>query len=169
MTKVLYAAKWISLLDSEQGDAYVQMGDGVMMVPLTPGGEVVFIEEYSPAYDKRVLYLPTGSIDSSESDERAANRELQEEVGYRTSQIELLGDLYPGIKYVQQRIRVFLVRDLAPSKLKGDEAWEITPTRLPLAELDNLIRSGRLQDSTVIAALFMARTHLFGDDAMEEH
>jgi hypothetical protein len=49
---------------------------------------------------------------------------------------------------------------LQPSKLQGDEAYEITVERVPLAQFEELIASGRLCDSSVIAALFLARNFL---------
>jgi ADP-ribose diphosphatase len=162
MSQRLCGDHWISLHRNEQNILYVQMGDSIMNVPVTPNGDVLFITEPSSAYDERVLFLPSGNIEAGESPAFAANRELQEEIGYRADQLDHLGDLHPFIKYVRCRMQIYLARHLEPSKLEGDEGpdWRIDVEPHPLSSFEDLIASGRLSDSTVIAALYMARNAL---------
>ncbi len=55
---------------------------------------------------------------------------------------------------------VYLARDLTPSRLEGDEGYDIRVERVPLAEFERLIAAGRLHDARVIAALYLARETL---------
>lgn len=160
MDKVLYQHPWMSLMEDEQGNAYIKMDNAGLTVPLTSHGEVVLINEYSVAYGQPVLYLPAGVVEPGEAAVEAINRELQEEAGFRAAQVDLLGELCPGIKYAQWKFYVYLARDLTPSKLQGDEQWEIRVEQVPLNDFERLIDEGRLLDSTVIAALYLARRFL---------
>jgi ADP-ribose diphosphatase len=164
MSQRIGGDQWIGLYKNASGILYIGMGDGdsVMTVPVTPNGDVLLITEPSPAYDERVLFLPSGNVEPGETPAEAANRELQEEIGYRANQLIHLGDLHPFIKYVRCRIHIYLGRQLEPSKLVGDEGPEgrIDMEPYALDRFEDLIAAGRLRDSTAIAALFLARQAL---------
>jgi 8-oxo-dGTP pyrophosphatase MutT (NUDIX family) len=156
----IFQHQWITICENERGMPFVRLGDGVMIVPMTPEGEVLLITEPSAAYDEDILLLPAGGVDSGESPSEAANRELQEEIGYRAGRLEYLGTIYPAVKYLNARLDVYLGRDLQPSQLAGDETWTITLQPVRLIDFENLISDGRLRDSSVIASLYMAQKFL---------
>ncbi len=162
MSQRLCGDQWIALYKNEKNILYVGMDDGVMIVPVLPNGDVLFITEPSPAYGERVLFLPSGMVEPGEAPAVTANRELQEEIGYRARQLRSIGNLNPFVKYVRSRQQIFLARGLEPSKLVGDEGldWRIEIEPHPMRRFEDLIASGRLRDSTVIAALYMARQAL---------
>jgi 8-oxo-dGTP pyrophosphatase MutT (NUDIX family) len=160
MSKLLYTHKWLTVRENDQGSAFVQMGDAVMTVPLTDDGRVLFINEYSVAYNNNVLYLPSGAVESGEPRALTANRELQEEAGYRVERLDFLGELRPGIKYARWRFFAYLGRGLKAGRLIGDEEWHISVELIPLDDLEKLMAEGRLLDATVIAALFLTRNFL---------
>jgi 8-oxo-dGTP pyrophosphatase MutT (NUDIX family) len=159
--KLLYASRWLSLYQGYQGIDYVAADDGVMVVPLTPSGYVILIQEPT-AYDGGAvtLVLPTGIIEKGEDAQASANRELQEEVGYTATCFNPLAQAHPWVKYLNVKLSIFLARGLIPSQLPGDEGYEIVPEYVPLNAFENLIAEGRLTDATSIMALFLARQRL---------
>ena len=160
MAELLFATKWIELLQNERGNAFVRMGDGVLMVPVTTNREVVLLREYSVAYGKNMFLLPGGAIDDGEDVEAAVNRELQEEIGFKAATINYLGDIHPHTKYLHWKFKVYLARNLSPSRLQGDEWWEMAPIRAPMRLLTAAITTGKIVDATVISALYLAQSFL---------
>ena len=160
MGQVLCGDRWMSLVQNDDGKLFVQMGDSVLIVPVTASGDVLLITETSLAYGARTLILPSGELEPGEDSADAANRELQEEVGYRAEQITALGELRPISKYVHTRCYVHLAQGLQPSHLDGDEDEIIEVEPVALAQFEALIDQGRLQDSSTIAALYLARRYL---------
>ncbi|NWG17334.1 MAG: NUDIX domain-containing protein [Chloroflexi bacterium] len=161
MGQTFYQDRWYRIYESgSPPTAVIQMADAVMAVPLTADNHVLFTNEYSPAFDARVLILPSGGIEAGEDPAQAINRELQEEAGYKAGRLDLLGILCPFIKYLNQHITVYLARDLQPSRLPADESFEIGVEAVPLGNVEALIAAGRVQDSIVIASLCLARTFL---------
>ncbi len=159
-TDILYQDLYLKLVRDAVNGIHIESYPGALCVPITDTGMVIFIAEPAPAYGEHVLTLPGGGIEPEEVPVEAANRELQEEIGYKALKIDVLGTLRPWEKYLKAEVHVFLVRHLVASKLHGDEIYEITTQLVPINDFERLIRDGQLHDSSVIAALYMARDFL---------
>jgi 8-oxo-dGTP pyrophosphatase MutT (NUDIX family) len=153
-----YQGRYFAIVVDGDGTEYVRTGDEVLVVPLTAQGEVLLISEPAPAFGGAALVLPGGETEAGEPFIDTANRELQEEIGFRAGRIDSLGELRPFSKYLTVRSFVYLARDLVPSRLVGDEGYDITVQPVPLASFETLIGDGRLLDARVIASLFLARS-----------
>jgi ADP-ribose diphosphatase len=152
-------SRYFALVADSDGVEFVRCGDGVLVVPVIDDGEVLLAVERSPAFGRNILTLVAGSVEEGEPLAESANRELQEEMGYRAERMDYLGELYP-FKYVASRQFAFLARGLTPGALQGDEAHPIGARRVPLAAIAQLCASGELHDSLAIAALFLAQQFL---------
>ena len=149
---------YFTLMADAEGVGYVHCGDGVLVAPLTAGGHVLLAVEYSPAFGREILTLVGGSVDQGESLEEAANRELQEELGWRAERLELLAELHP-FKYLDSRQFLFLAQGLVPGRLPGDERYPVRVRSVPLDGWMELCVRGELQDALAIAALSLAQRH----------
>jgi len=152
---------YFTLMADAEGVGYVHCGDGVLVIPLTADDQVLLAVEYSPAFGREILTLVAGSVDEGESPEEAANRELQEELGWRAKRIEFLGELHP-FKYLHSRQFLFLAQDLVPSHRQGDERHPVRARSIPLDGWMELCVRGELQDALAVAALSLADRHLAG-------
>jgi ADP-ribose pyrophosphatase len=157
--RVLYQDRFLTLLGDDD-KTYVHGKDGTQCVPLTDSGRVICIVEPSPAFGRDILTLPGGQIERHETPAIAANRKLQEEIGYYANQLDYLGELRPWIKYLRASIYIYLARDLTPSNLGGDGCCNLATELIHLDDFERLIEQGRLQDSSVIAAFYRARAFL---------
>ena len=170
MTITVHQGEYFSICLDADGNEFVCTGEEVLAVPLTAAGEVLLTIEPSPAFGEPTLILPGGQTEPDEPQDETANRELQEEIGYRAGRLEFLGELRPFSKYLTVRSFVYLARDLMASRLKGDEGYEIGVEHVPFSNFEPLIVSGRLRDARVIAALYLARSllesesHRVGDE-----
>ncbi|PJF22279.1 MAG: ADP compounds hydrolase NudE [Phototrophicales bacterium] len=160
MEKHYYQDSYFQLVGDESRAYFLRTHNGVLCVPLTDSGLVIFIVEPSPAMGVDILTLPGGGINPQEDLQTAANRELQEEIGYFANQLDYLGVVRPWIKYLDSAVHLYLARHLMPSKLHGDELHEIRTQLVPLADFQRLIERGELMDATTISALFLARQFL---------
>ena len=147
--------------EDAQGNQFICCSDEVLIVALNDKGEVLFNIEPSPAFNgEKVLVLPGGSTEPGEPHDKTANRELQEEAGYKAKRLAYLGELRPWTKYLTVRSHAYLAQDLARSEREGDEGFEVEIEQHPLNNFESLIETGRLRDARVIAALYMARNFL---------
>jgi len=158
---LICASEWFSIRrDAERGEYVASAGDEVLIVALNAAGEVLLAREPAAAFGEPVLILPGGQVEMGVSNAEMANRELQEELGYRAARLDSLGELLPWAKYLAVRSFVYLGRDLHESSLPGDETYAIGLERVALADFETLIDTGRLRDARAIAALYLARRYL---------
>ncbi len=130
-------------------------GSGAVMIIPVSKKSMFFIMEYAAAIDSYALTFPKGKIDQGEQILDAANRELQEEIGYKSSNLKHIYtiDLAPG--YINHQTHIVLAKDLSPSELNGDEPEELEVIEMPLNRInENLLKYNNI-DSRVLASLYI--------------
>ena len=66
----------------------VRHSGSVAVLAIQDDGKIVLVRQYRYPVDDFVWELPAGRLDAGESPEQAAQRELQEEIGFKASQIQ---------------------------------------------------------------------------------
>lgn len=154
---IIATHRWLSLCKGFGDEPFIKSSSGTMIVPVNDAGEVLFVIEPRRVDGQPVLSLPGGGLNDDEDPADSANRELQEEIGFRANKLDFLAILNPAMRVADWMVHIYLARDLVPSKLDGDENYDITIERFPLATFEELIQSKRLMDATVISTLYMAQ------------
>ncbi len=124
------------------------------VVPVTDEGKILMVRQYRNALERYTLEIPAGALD--EADEPGivcAARELEEETGFRCEKPEWLITLRTTVAFCNERIEVFVARDLIPSRQHLDEDEFIDLKAYTLEELQEKIFSGEIEDSKTVAAL----------------
>lgn len=140
------------LLSSPQG--------AVLVVPINDNNEVIMIREYAAGSESYELSLPKGRIEQGEAVLAAANREIQEEIGFGARDLQQLTSLTVAPGYMAHQTHIVLARDLYAHKLEGDEPEEIEVVPWPLASIDELVAREDVTEARTIAALYMTKVFL---------
>lgn len=142
-------------------ERFVKWPEGVVMVvPILNNETLLLIREYCAGIHAYNLTLPKGKADSNEPPLIAANRELQEEIGYGAHKLTLLRSLTNSPSYSSTHMHVVLAQDLYPSVLPGDEPEPIEVVPWPIAKIPELIMREDFNEGRSIAALYLAQLHL---------
>lgn len=88
----------------------IRAPDWACVVPLTPQGGVVLVRQFRAGVEALTLEPPGGVIESGQSPEQAAGRELLEETGY-SGRLESLGWVHPNPAILDNRVHLFIARD----------------------------------------------------------
>ena len=134
-------------------------GSGAVMVVPFIENDIIFIKEYAAAIDDYMITFPKGKIDKGETIEEAANRELQEEVGYKSGEIKLIKKLYLAPGYIDHMTYVVVAKELSVSSLSGDEPEELEVIRVHRDDVINFLDKNEIIDSRVHAALNIIENH----------
>jgi len=143
----------------------------VVILALDDSDRVLMIRQYRHPAGRELWEVPAGLRDvAKESLLAAAQRELHEETLYQARRWQTLVDYYTSPGFTDERIRIFLARDLVPpsaderarreaeraEKLRDggdDEETYIVAGWVPLAEAAELALAGKLHNGPAIAAV----------------
>jgi ADP-ribose pyrophosphatase len=131
------------------------------VVPFVSQSEVLLIRQYRFATGGTLWEVPAGKLDPGERSESCAQRELEEEAGYRAGRLESLGPMWASPGFTDEKIHLFAAFDLTsvPQRLEADEVIEVE--RMSFARALELVWSGELTDAKSQLALLKA-AHLVG-------
>jgi ADP-ribose pyrophosphatase len=123
-------------------------------------GEVALIHQFRFAAGGFIWEVPAGTLAPGEAPQACARRELREETGLDAAQWMGLGSILTTPGFCDERIHLFLARDLsdAPQALDHDEV--LTVSRVPFRRALEMVRSGDIEDAKSIAALHRAAAAL---------
>ncbi len=129
---------------------------GAGALPLFGDGRVALVRQYRHPARRELLEIPAGRIETGETPEECAAREVEQETGFRTGRIEKLAEFYSTPGFCEERLYVYLATDLIPSSQNLDHDELIEIVCLPLTEAVKMIERGEIEDSKTIVALLMA-------------
>jgi ADP-ribose diphosphatase len=129
----------------------------VLVVPMLDAQTVLLIREYAAGTDRYELGLPKGIVESGEDPLVAAQREIQEEVGYGARDLSLIRTVSLAPGYIQHLTHIVLARGLFPRRAEGDEPEPIEVVPWRLDELDALLERDDFSEARSIAALLLLR------------
>jgi ADP-ribose pyrophosphatase len=99
--------------------------------------------------------IPTGGK-AGETREQAAQRELQEEIGYRAGQLEWINSYYTSKCVCHETAHLYVGRGLEPSQLAPDETEFLEIQAFPFDEALRMVLDGEIMDSMSVIALLIA-------------
>jgi len=123
------------------------------IVPMKDDRTVVLIRQYRLAAGGFIYEIPAGKLHPGEDPRLCAERELEEEIGYRAGAIERLATFFTAPGFTDEVMHLFLATGLAKTvqKLDHDEVLEVI--EMPLEKAVAKIRDGTIRDAKTIVGL----------------
>ncbi|MEE9352279.1 MAG: ADP compounds hydrolase NudE [Thiotrichaceae bacterium] len=147
--------------EKRQYERLVSRGNGaVLIVPMLTNDTVLLIREYCGGTGRYELGLPKGKVEKGEEIIPAANREIMEEVGYESTNLEVLKVVSLAPQYMQHVTHIVLARELSPKREEGDEPEELEVVPWKLSEIELLLERDDFTEARSIAALYIAKKHM---------
>jgi 8-oxo-dGTP pyrophosphatase MutT (NUDIX family) len=129
--------------------------DWVNVVPLTADGKVILVKQYRFGTKELSLEIPGGMLDHGDTPARAASRELLEETGYAGDEPILLGKVNSNPAIHTNRCYTYLIRNVIfRNPPRQDTTEDIEVQKVPLSQIPQLIREGKITHALVIAAFY---------------
>lgn len=128
----------------------------VMMVPITEQGDILLVREYAAGTERYELGFPKGLIDSGETPQQAAERELKEEIGFGAQKLTPLKEVVLAPSYFSSKMTLFIAEQLYSEQLEGDEPEPLEVVRWPLAQAEELLTHLDFCEARSITALLLA-------------
>jgi ADP-ribose pyrophosphatase len=137
-------AKW-DLIDHKGAAAVVAVRED---------GKLLMVRQYRNALERETLEIPAGGLNGREEPtEAAAMRELEEETGYTCQHLVLLNSIYTTVAFCNEKIDIYLARDLKKGRQHLDEDEVLQVEAYSLEDLKQMIFECKIQDSKTICGI----------------
>jgi ADP-ribose pyrophosphatase len=130
------------------------------IVAIDADGAISLLTQYRHAAGGWLKEIPAGCINAGETPRACAERELREEAGLVARRWDQLGTIVTIPSFCDERIALFLARDLAGAERELDHDEVINVEHVPLEEALRMIRRGEIFDAKTIAALHLTSEFL---------
>jgi ADP-ribose pyrophosphatase len=133
----------------------IESRDWVNVIPLTADLQVVMVRQYRHGSREVTLEIPGGLLNTGDTPQEAAVRELLEETGYRAEDWTKIGVVSPNPAIFSNRCYTFLARDMKKvCDPLPDQTEDIEVVLVSLSDIPELIRKGEIDHALVITAFY---------------
>ncbi len=166
MSELFHDHGWRVVLESAtlpdgrvQRAARVGRADSVHILAFPTESTILMLREYRPYYGTSIWMLPSGRVDKESDSMIAAQRELQEETGFKANELTLYCTTNNS-ESLMMTSHYFIARRLVPSVLPQDDDEMIEVHTLKLEEaLQNVLSSKKVHTASAFALLRYMKEH----------
>ena len=169
-SKSVYRDRWLraradkcELPDGRIMEPYyvIEVPDWTNMVIITKEQRIVLVRQYRHALGTTTLELPGGILEQGESPKESAIREMHEETGYISDEVEFLMKISPNPALNNNTAYFFLAIDAEKlTDTKFDPFEDIVIETFSKDELKQLLEEGKLQHGVQQGAIYQAMIQL---------
>lgn len=137
------------------------LADVAMVLPITKDNQLIFVKQYKHGIGEVTLEFPAGRIEPSQRTKEASVRELREETGIVVAEDQLvaLTELWTEPSKSSVRVHCFLTKDVEITTEQSlEETEQIQLVKVPLSELDTLIKRGQIHASDTLGLIGYAKS-----------
>ena len=146
---------------------FIHHDGAAAVIPVMDDGKILMVKQYRNALERDTLEIPAGKLDDPDEEGIVcASRELKEETGYSSDDLEWLLTIRTTVAFCNEKIEVFVARNLIPGEQHLDEDEFVDVKAYKLEELKKMIFEGKIQDSKTMAAILAYESkYLHGQNA----
>lgn len=135
----------------------VEHPGAVAILPVLDDGRLVLIRQYRHAVGKYLLEVPAGTLEAEESPEQCAIRELAEETGYTSRELNELIRFFVSPGWCNEELVCFLATGLTEGQKDLEDDEKIDTVLVAPGEIVTLIADGQIGDAKTIMAILKWR------------
>jgi ADP-ribose pyrophosphatase len=133
----------------------VKHSGAVAILAITPEQKIVLVRQFRKPLEKTILEIPAGKLERGERPERCAERELEEETGYRAEQLKLVTSFYTSPGFADELIYLYQAQELQKGQMQPDQDEFVELVELSLEECLVEIEKGAICDAKTIMAIYL--------------
>ncbi|MBI4833878.1 MAG: NUDIX hydrolase [Planctomycetes bacterium] len=127
----------------------------VVIITQTNDGKIILVKQFRYSARQELWELPAGTLGKGEKPLDCAKRELAEETGFKAESFRKLSRFYPCPGYSSEILHLYLAKKLSPTYAVPDEDENIKTGIFSRAQIENLLKKGKIVDAKTIIGLML--------------
>jgi ADP-ribose pyrophosphatase len=132
----------------------------IVVIPFEEPNKIHLVRQYRKPVEKYLIEACAGIIEKGEEPLAAAKRELSEETGFTAKKWQFLGGAYSSPGFCEEYCYMYLARDLKKGATNFDSDENIELVTITIEEIDDLIKTKKIEDAKTILMLLMVKNIL---------
>ncbi len=167
-SRYLWQSHWYNVRQDQLRDdsgnqityTLIEKPDAVWIVPVTPGGDLILINQYRYAIDSWCLEIPAGNIDPGCEPIEMAARELREEIGGVAERLDLITYFYTMNGIGNEIALVFLALGVELGEPEREITEHIKLKPVSVEDAMYMARAGQIKDGPSALAIMLCEPAL---------
>jgi len=134
------------------------------VVPMKDARTVILIRQYRHAVGGYIYEIPAGKLHPGEDPLVCAQRELEEEIGYKAGVLDPVISAFTTPGFTDEVIHIYRATQLQPGKQNLGHDEVLAVAEFPLEKTIAMIREGVIQDAKTIVGLQCVYIQLLGEN-----
>ena len=131
---------------------YVHSRGSSMIIPMASNGQIICVKQYRYLNEKFSIEFPCGGVLPDDSFSDTAHKELEEETGFTSKNICLIGEFNPFNGVTNEICQVFVATQLEKCNSKPDITEEFEHLHLSIEEIKSMIMDKQIWDGMTLAS-----------------
>ena len=166
--EILYEGNVINLklLDAELEDGsiakreIVEHNGGVCVISVDENRDVLMVKQFRMPFSDVLLEVPAGKLNKDEDIFEAAKREFNEETGYIAKKLTYMGEIYPSVGFLTEKIHVYIGEELVKDCQHLDDDEFLNVEKYNIDTLYNMVLKNEIKDAKTVIAVMMLKNYL---------
>ena len=120
---------------------------GTACVAVDNNKDIYLVKQWRYPFEKELLEIPAGKLEPGEEPIVCAKRELLEETGLDSKDIEFLIEMYPTPGYGSEKLTLFLTREFDEKSQNLDEGEFLDVVKMPFEKALEMVLNGQIKDA----------------------
>ncbi len=130
------------------------------VIALDKDNNLYLVKQYRAAFDKILLEIPAGKMDSGELPLDCVRRELEEETGLTAEKFTLLSSIAVSPGFCTEIIHIYIAEGLSEGNANPDEDEHLLVTKMNIHTAKENVFNGTFSDAKTISGVLLACEYL---------
>ncbi len=125
----------------------------VAVIAVTESKKLLLIKQFRKPLEKTIVEIPAGKLEKGEDPLECAKRELEEETGYKSNELQAVTSFYTSPGFADELVHIYFTDKLELGKVSLDEDEFLDVMEVTIEEAEELIEKQLIHDAKTVYAI----------------